>query len=103
MPNNNSITGRDDYIRDEALVYAIAHIQSLPREKQEVTNMCDMCKIARATIGLNTLAFYALGVERHTGIAVDIWPEDTSPEAEAYRAHFAAHVENWRAHNPPSA
>lgn len=78
MPNKEhatSYTGRDGYIMGQALVYAIAHIQSLPREKQEYSNMCDMCIIARESDSSFFLPSYVISVFGHTGIKVDLWPE----------------------------
>ena len=42
---NTSITGRDGFIVPQAMLYAIGYIQSLPEERQEWSNMLDMCMI----------------------------------------------------------
>lgn len=57
MSKNNiaGITGRDGAVSAKALVYAISTIQSLPVERQEWSDMCDMCAIAR-TIDPTSLA-----------------------------------------------
>jgi hypothetical protein len=69
-----SITGRDGYIMSQALVYAIGYIQNLPREKQEWSNMVDMCEIARTQfngfLGVHAVSFYF-----HTGMRVDLFPD----------------------------
>ncbi|HZZ63764.1 MAG TPA: hypothetical protein VFE63_21810 [Roseiarcus sp.] len=61
-----SITGRDGYIVPQALIYAIAHIQSLPSKEQEWSNMADMCAIARAH-DASTMGAHAADVYAHTG------------------------------------
>ncbi|MDX0889752.1 hypothetical protein U8C37_06695 [Sinorhizobium medicae] len=70
-----SHTGRDGYIMGQALVYAIAHIQSLPEERQEFSNMCDMCIIARESGFSVFLPSHITGVFAHTGIKANLWPE----------------------------
>jgi len=94
---NANITSRDGYIEGQALLYAIAHIQSLPERKQEFSNMCDMCAIARERIHPDALLMNANSVFVHTGLKVDIWPEADDIEdakkakkAKAYRANFLA-------------
>lgn len=69
-----SLTGRDGYIMGQALVYAIAHIQSLPEEKQEFSNMCDMCTIALKSNFSAFLPAHIQSVYAHTGVKVDLWP-----------------------------
>lgn len=66
------ITGRDDYITAQALIYAIAHIQSLPEERQEHSNMLDMCDLARATYEAESLACIVAVVEHHTEMHIDL-------------------------------
>jgi hypothetical protein len=68
-----SIAGRDGYIVKRALLYAIAHIRSLPPEEQEGSDMADMCAIARAH-DASTMGAYAADVCTHTGVAVELWP-----------------------------
>lgn len=84
-----SITGRDGYIVNQALLYAIAHIQSLPPEKQEWSNMRDMCAIVRAHGSFFTLN-QSWSVEHHTGIIPNLWPE---PEEELTNEDRAAREE----------
>ena len=43
-----SITGRDDLIMAQALLYAIKYIDGLPRKLQEPSNRADMAKILLA-------------------------------------------------------
>lgn len=69
------ITGRDSYIIHQALLYAIAHIQSLPDDNQEWNNMRDMCEIARASIRPDTM-LSMLTVKHHTGTLPNLWPDD---------------------------
>lgn len=81
---NTSITGRDGYIVPQGLLYAIGYIQSLPMERQEWSNMWNMCMIVRAhsspfTIGL------ILDLERFHGFKVDLWPEDDEDLSKAER------------------
>jgi hypothetical protein len=68
-----TITGRDGYIVQRALIYAIAHIQSLPLEAQEGSDMADMCAIARAHDAV-AMGMYAGHVSDHTGVTVELWP-----------------------------
>lgn len=69
-----NITGRDGYIITKALAYAIAHIQSLPFEKQERSDMMDMCRILLAAED-QTIALQIYDVIRHTGSTPDLWDE----------------------------
>lgn len=79
----DEITGRDNYITGQALVYAIAAIQSLPEERQEHSNMLDMCDLARATFEPTTLAHVVAGVEHHTQESVDLhFPQGDEQTAE---------------------
>lgn len=71
----DATTGRDDYIMSQALIYAIAQIQSLPRDRQEFSNMCDMCAIAR-TINPGTLALIIYETQRRTNTVIDLWPDN---------------------------
>jgi hypothetical protein len=64
---STGVTGRDAYITAEALIYAIAHIQSLPPEKQERGDMLDMCAIAK-TRHRDLLPLLIDRVFLHTGI-----------------------------------
>ena len=68
-----SVTGRDGYIRLQALLYAVARIQTLPEDQQEYSNMVDMCAIARA---MNSPPIWPIvwGVELHVGHEIDLWP-----------------------------
>jgi hypothetical protein len=70
-----SVSGRDDLVLSQALIYAIALIQSLPARDQSYSNMCDMCAIAR-TFEPTALGLHIFEVQQKTGLAVDIWPED---------------------------
>jgi hypothetical protein len=72
--STQSITGRDAYIMSQALVYAIGHIQNLPREKQEWSNMVDMCEIARTQFN-GFLCVHAVSFYFHTGMRVDLFPD----------------------------
>lgn len=96
--NSNSITGRDGYIVNQALLYAIAHIQSLPEEKQEWSNMRDMCAIVRADMAFFTIQLVC-GVEHHTGIVPNLWPEPDEylTEQERYeRDSFCRTLHDWK-------
>lgn len=90
---STSITGRDGYIVNQALIYAIAHIQSLPEEKQEFSNMCDMCAIVLSKFSAFTASQIA-GVAAHTGHEVNLWPLDD----ERYSAAQLAEKANWEPH-----
>ncbi|NKJ97101.1 hypothetical protein GFM14_37360 [Rhizobium leguminosarum bv. viciae] len=92
------ITGRDDYIQAQALIYAIACIQNLPQDRQEWSNMRDMCAIAR-TIAPGNLAKWIFDTQRHTGTVIDIWPdhdEDLTDgerrEKKAFKFALSTHV-----------
>lgn len=80
-----SITGRDGYIVNQALLYAIAHIQSLPPEKQEWSNMRDMCAIARTNFSIFTYS-QVQSIEWHTGKELTFWPEHNDDLTEEERA-----------------
>ena len=92
MNNATSITGRDDYIISQALIYAIARIQSLPDKKQEWSNMCDMCAIARAG-DARGMGLLAAGVYAHTGVLVDLWPDPDEAGAPVWKADYDRTVE----------
>jgi hypothetical protein len=67
----DDITGRDSYILAKALAYAVACIDSLPREKQEVSDRDDMAVL------FNACPEWERGcalqdVERHTGRMPDM-------------------------------
>jgi hypothetical protein len=72
---NTNITGRDNYIIAKALIYAIAEIQSLPSEKQEYSDMMDMCDIANK-FWPDFLAILEREVLIHTGKPVNLNPEE---------------------------
>ena len=72
--SQTSVTGRDGYIVTKALIYAIAHIQSLPEERQEFSDMLDMCSIALASSGAIFLPAHVSTVLNHTGVRVNLWP-----------------------------
>lgn len=80
---DTEITGRDDYITAQALVYAIAHIQSLPEERQDRSNMLDMCELVRATYEAESLACIVATVEHHTEMHIDLhFPEGENQTAD---------------------
>ncbi|GHA35037.1 hypothetical protein GCM10007989_33700 [Devosia pacifica] len=85
---STSVTGRDGYIVNQALLYAIAHIQSLPEEKQEFSNMCDMCAIVLSDLSAFT-ANQIRDVALHTGHTVNLWPleDEFYTAAELGRRH----------------
>jgi hypothetical protein len=93
-----SHTGRDGYIMGQALVYAIAHIQGLPEEKQEFSNMCDMCTIAREAGFSVFLSSHVTSVFAHTGVKVNLWPErePTDERGIAQREAINASFEAWQ-------
>lgn len=80
-----TITGRDGYILDKALIYAIAHIQSLPEHKRERSDMEDMCALAKAS-GSPFILQSLLGVEWHTGIKAELWPQPDDELSEREKA-----------------
>lgn len=83
-----NITGRDDYIVSQALVYAMAQIQSLPPGKQERSNMCDMARLVRRITTPDWLVLIADGVRHHTGVDVEMWPGARTSEDEQERDAF---------------
>ena len=93
------VTGRDSYIEAKALIYAIAMIQSLPEDRQEWSDMRDMCAIAR-TIPSHGLATLIYETQGHTGTVIDIWPdhdedltEHECREKKAFKFAVGSHVE----------
>lgn len=90
--HQTSITGRDGYIINKALPYAIAHIQSLPEEMQECSDMRDMCAIVKSQHSILSL-MALVGVEHHAGIHPNLWPEpddELSHEELTARDEFRA-------------
>lgn len=64
---------RGDYITLQALLYAVAYIQKLPEDRQERSNMVDMCAHARRMAGPD-FALRLWSVEHHVGHEIDLWP-----------------------------
>ncbi|MFK4256446.1 hypothetical protein [Agrobacterium tumefaciens] len=101
MSKNNiaGVTGRDGAVKAKALLYAISTIQSLPVERQERSDMCDMCAIAR-TIDPASLAKLIFDTQAHTGTKIDIWPDSDADldekgirEKKAFKFTLNTHVE----------
>lgn len=65
---------REGYVSLKALLYGISNIQSLPHDRQEASDMANMCELARS-IGGNLLAIEVYNVERHVGHEVHLWPD----------------------------
>ena len=65
---------RDLQATTVGLLYGIACIQSLPKERQERETMFRMCAIVRETAGPK-LAFTLWGVETLVGREIDLWPD----------------------------
>lgn len=93
-----NITGRDDDVMRKGLIYAIANIQQLPSERQEWSDMSDMCAIAR-TIRPDELGFLISSVQAHTGLSIDIWPdhdddlnENQRREKQAFKRTLSIHL-----------
>ncbi|TCK31225.1 hypothetical protein EV667_1331 [Ancylobacter aquaticus] len=78
--SDTEISGRDWFVEGKALTYAIAYIQSLPKERQEWSDMQDMIRILRAKVSPETLALMAYDVEIHAGRRVNLRVEETSRE-----------------------
>lgn len=82
---NTSITGRDGFIVPQAVLYGIGYIQSLPRTRQEWSNMLDMCKIVRSWDTPFTIP-HMLNLEQFHGFKIDLWPEDDADLSESEKA-----------------
>lgn len=91
-PEAASATGRDGYITLKALVYAIAHIQSLPRDRQEYGDMLDMCDLVYENrLPQEMLDIIVYDVERHIQHEVNLYPSDgMDKERAAMRARLDA-------------
>ena len=76
---NESITGRDDYIISQALVYAAGHIQRMPSERQEWSNMADMCQIAR-TLFPGWLELHVVHFFRAMDFLIDMFPDQDADQ-----------------------
>ncbi|MES0042362.1 hypothetical protein [Mesorhizobium sp. M0091] len=70
MMPENSVTGRDGYIIANALMYAICTIQNLPEDRQEWSDMNDMCKLVKHLCSRGMLEAFKLSVKGHTGKGV---------------------------------
>jgi hypothetical protein len=75
------ITGRDSYLYGKALVLAISAIQRLPIEKRAVSDMIDMCAIAR-TYDVPMMVSFAGGAYFATGVPVNLFPEGSEDRYE---------------------
>ncbi len=83
MPEKPSVTGRDGLIVAKALAYAIAFMDSLPEEKQERSDRCDMVALLHAAVSDPIQRErLARGVEVHTGVLPDLtdWKVGGPPE-----------------------
>ncbi|WP_028713876.1 hypothetical protein [Paracoccus sp. J55] len=87
-----SVTGRDGYIAVKALVYAIAHIQSLPEDRQEYRDMLDMCDLVyESGLSQSLIDMIVYDVERHVQHEVNLYPsEGMDKERSAMRARIDA-------------
>ena len=94
---HTNITGRDDYIVCQALVYAVAAIQALPHKQQEWNNMVDMAAPARASTDMETLARLSVAVEQKFGHDVDLFPHLEPTDVVRERVEFDLHASNYRA------
>lgn len=65
-----NVTGRDGYIIANALIYAICTIQNLPEDRQEWSDMKDMCELAKHMCSRGMLEAFKLSVLGHTGKAI---------------------------------
>ncbi|RCW83461.1 hypothetical protein [Paracoccus lutimaris] len=87
-----SVTGRDGYIVVKALIYAIARIQSLPEDRQEYSDMLDMCTVLHdLDFPQSMLDMIHSDVEHHMQREVDLYPgEGMEAERKATRARIDA-------------
>lgn len=81
MSAPEAATNRESYITLQALLYAVARIQTLPEDQQEYSNMANMCALARR-VGGQELAFILWGVEHHVGHEINLWPADHGDEPD---------------------
>jgi len=66
------VTGRDSYIVHKALAYAIATIQNLPKQRQEYSDMLDMCALLKAN---PAACIFILEAQNHMGVPINLDPE----------------------------
>ena len=93
-----SITRRDGFIVPQAMLYAIGYIQSLPAERQEWSNMLDMCMIVRAQQSPFTIT-HIINLEVFHGFKIELWPEgdeDLSAIEKQARDEFRKAYEEQR-------
>ena len=99
-PATSGVTGRDGYIVIQALLYAIARIQSLPADRQEWANMRDMCELVRAGADARPQFWHIVwGVESHVDQEIDLWPDSeamTDADREL-RAHLRSRIRKAQA------
>ena len=82
MPRVKTIVdGLEHRITVYGFLYAIAQIQSLPDDRQEVGYMKRMCRIVRE-IGGDDLAWMIWGVGHHVGRDPDLWPAHGGSEPD---------------------
>jgi hypothetical protein len=67
------------------MLYGIGYIQSLPIERQEWSNMLDMCMIVRAQQSPFTIS-HIISLEQFHGFKIDLWPEDDEDLSSAEKA-----------------
>jgi hypothetical protein len=78
-----SLNGREGYIVMKALIYAVARIQSLPRDRQEYSDMIATCALVResapamfSSTAPERFASFVWEVESHVGHEIDLWPSE---------------------------
>lgn len=75
VENADGVTGRDKYIIGQALVYAIAYIQSLPREQQEPSSALDMFTLLVQGTNAAMIETHARTVREYHGKVLE-WPKN---------------------------
>ncbi|WP_108459231.1 hypothetical protein [Devosia naphthalenivorans] len=69
------LTGRDDFIINKALAYAVVCIQNLPKERRPNSDMSDMLDILRHRASPEAVAVFASSAEISTGLTGDFLEE----------------------------
>lgn len=74
---------RPSYLMIKAMLYSIAYIQALARDRQEASDMAQMCEIVRSmNLPPADLADLIFGVQHHVQHEIDLWPQGWGDEAD---------------------
>jgi len=66
---------RERFVADKIIIYGIAHVQRLPREKQSRSDMNEACRVLRQNSGPGYLGTLLHQVQNATGMRINIFTD----------------------------